>query len=302
MSLEWVRDELINRKEIIQERFKSLLNKYEIKENGAMLTRKKLLSLIAEVKNAKIAYKNVPCDCWLIKRHVLEVQGIEKLIVSVIDAKLDVFYCSSNALFDILYKMYTSIGHSGRDHMIEELNHQCKNITQNEIKLFLSVCELSQQKRNKGKKGTVVKPMVFSHFNSRCQVDLIDFQFQPDGNYKYIFVYQNFLTKFVDLRPLQTKRAPGSCSIYFYCLVIYVFCSLTTARNSVINIDNLKITWLELKIVMVNQSIVRVKVALTTGMQNNQSTSWSHKLRFIQFMKNRVLHSGIKRTPYEGSV
>ncbi|XP_045451043.1 KRAB-A domain-containing protein 2-like [Melitaea cinxia] len=43
--------------------------------------------------------------------------------------------------------------------------------------------------------------------NSRCQVDLIDFQTQPDGNFKFIMVYQDHLTKFVLLRALQCKRA-----------------------------------------------------------------------------------------------
>lgn len=38
--------------------------------------------------------------------------------------------------------------------------------------------------------------------NSRCQIDLIDMQAQPDGNYKLILVYQDHLTKFVNLRPL----------------------------------------------------------------------------------------------------
>ena len=43
--------------------------------------------------------------------------------------------------------------------------------------------------------------------NSRCQVDLIDMQSQPDGDYKWICVYQDHLTKFVILRPHKTKEA-----------------------------------------------------------------------------------------------
>ena len=38
---------------------------------------------------------------------------------------------------------------------------------------------------------------------------------------------------------------------------------------------------------------------LTTWMQGNQSTSWSNGLKFIEFMKNRTCHSGIKRSLYE---
>jgi hypothetical protein len=43
--------------------------------------------------------------------------------------------------------------------------------------------------------------------NSRSQVDLIDMQSQADEGYKFIMVYQDHLTKFVLLRPLQSKRA-----------------------------------------------------------------------------------------------
>ena len=43
--------------------------------------------------------------------------------------------------------------------------------------------------------------------NSRCQVDLIDMQSQPDGCFKWICVYQDHLTKYVVVRPHITKQA-----------------------------------------------------------------------------------------------
>jgi transposase InsO family protein len=42
--------------------------------------------------------------------------------------------------------------------------------------------------------------------NSRCQVDLIDMQSNPDRDMTFILVYQDHLTKFV-LRSLHSKRA-----------------------------------------------------------------------------------------------
>ena len=44
------------------------------------------------------------------------------------------------------------------------------------------------------KKGVVVKPIVTSEMNKRCQVDCIDMQSNPDGEYRYIMVYQVFST------------------------------------------------------------------------------------------------------------
>ena len=50
--------------------------------------------------------------------------------------------------------------------------------------------------------------MIFGEMNSRAQADLIDMQSQPDGDLKWILVYQDHLTKFVQLRPVTSKRAP----------------------------------------------------------------------------------------------
>ena len=44
--------------------------------------------------------------------------------------------------------------------------------------------------------------------NTRAQVGLIDMQSQPDGDLKWILVYQDHLTKFVQLHPVTSKRAP----------------------------------------------------------------------------------------------
>ena len=62
-------------------------------------------------------------------------------------------------------------------------------------------------KKKSEKKGIVVKPMEFEDFNSRCQIDLIDFQSQSDAGYRFVLVYQDHLTKFCILRPLKCKRA-----------------------------------------------------------------------------------------------
>ena len=38
---------------------------------------------------------------------------------------------------------------------------------------------------------------------------------------------------------------------------------------------------------------------LASWMKDNHTTNWSNGLRFVQFMKNRSLHSGIKQSPYK---
>jgi IS30 family transposase len=91
--------------------------------------------------------------------------------------------------------------------MEHELNNKYKNITREAIMLYHNLCESCQKKGSTIKKGLVVKPIISKEINSRCQIDLIDMHAQPDGKYKFILVYQDHLTKFVNLRPLTHKRA-----------------------------------------------------------------------------------------------
>jgi hypothetical protein len=69
------------------------------------------------------------------------------------------------------------------------------------------VCEECQLKRKNPSKGVVVKSIVSKDFNSRGQVDLVDMQSMPDGNYRFIMNYQDHLTKFCIIEALSSKRA-----------------------------------------------------------------------------------------------
>eukprot|EP00102_Acyrthosiphon_pisum_P023247 XP_016660457.1 PREDICTED: KRAB-A domain-containing protein 2-like [Acyrthosiphon pisum] len=216
-------------------------------------------------------------------------------------------------MFDILNSVHKSIGHGGRDCMLFELNKKYKNITQADVKLYLDLCILCQEKKKSQKKDIVVKPMVFNDFNSQCQIDLIDFQSQPDRDFKFICVYQYHLTKFCILKPLTSKRAEQVA-----CVLLDIFC-LFGAPDSLQSdngrefcnelINSLRETCPDLNIVhgkpwhsqsqgsveRANQDIENI---LTTWMQDNNTNKWSEGLSFVQFMKNSAYHSGIKQSPY----
>ena len=70
------------------------------------------------------------------------------------------------------------------------------------------------------KKGVVVKPIVTNGMNKRCQVDCIDMQSSPDGDFRYIMVYQDHGTKFTNLRALETKQADEIASH-----LVHIFCN-----------------------------------------------------------------------------
>lgn len=245
---------------------------------------------------------------------ILVVQQIKKLIFPVTADDKILFYVNDNELYEILKTTHESIGHGGRDRMISELSRKYKNITRCDVEVFLHLCEPCQQKQKGVKKGVVVKPIISPEFNSRCQVDLIDFQSHPDGKYKFIVVYQDHLTKFIILKALEYKRAE---EVAFNLIDIFTLIGAPSILQSDNGrefsnniVSNLKDMWPELKIVhgkprhsqsqgSVERANQDIENMLTTWMQTEKTSHWSQGLKFVQLMKNRALHSGIKMSPYE---
>ncbi|XP_008189275.1 KRAB-A domain-containing protein 2-like, partial [Acyrthosiphon pisum] len=164
------------------------------------------------------------------------------------------------------------------------------------------------------KKGLVVKPIISSEMNSRCQVDLIDMQAQPDGNYRFILVYQDHLTKYVLLKPLTHKRAEEVAYILLDIFTTFGAPCILQSDNGreFVNkvIEELCSMWEELKIVhgkprhsqsqgSVERANQDVENMLATWLTDNKTNKWSEGLKFVQFMKNRSLYHGIKCSPYE---
>lgn len=60
-----------------------------------------------------------------------------------------------------------------------------------------------------------MKPILTEEMNGRCQVDLIDYQSRRDGEYKFVLVYQDHMTKYVILRALKTKTMDTITDVLF---------------------------------------------------------------------------------------
>jgi transposase InsO family protein len=69
------------------------------------------------------------------------------------------------------------------------------------------MCLECAQKKSRPRSGIVVKPIITEKYGQRTQVDLVDMQSSPDGNYKYILNVQDHCSKFCILRPLMNKTA-----------------------------------------------------------------------------------------------
>nr|XP_022902149.1 KRAB-A domain-containing protein 2-like [Onthophagus taurus] len=272
--------------------------------------------LLEEIKNAKTANKKLPRDYWLLKHYDFITVGQKHRLIFPVNTPNNniIYYVADSELFQVLHEVYQSIGHGGRDRMLNELSIRYKNITRHDVELYLQLCEPCQPKQKGIKKGIVVKPILSSEFNSRCQVDLIDYQSHPDREYKFVMVYQDHPRKFVILRALKTQRAE---EVAYNLLDIFTLIGAPAILQSDNGrefsnqiVSSLKTYWPTLTIVhgklrhsqsqgsieRANQDIENI---LTTWMQDSDSNRWSDGLRFVQLMKYKAFQSGIKRTPYE---
>ncbi|KAI6648407.1 hypothetical protein LOD99_14085 [Oopsacas minuta] len=269
---------------------------------------------IQSLDEDKSIQKN-PKDYRLVKKfEILEIQ-VDGIIIKKLKKQASqqqfVFF---EELFDIIHAAHLSTGHSGKILMEHKLSEDYANITREHICTYLQLCEKCQLKKSKVRKSLVVKPIISNQLNSRCQVDLIDMQSQPDGKYKYIMTYQDHLTKFVTLKALESKRAEG---VAYH--LIDIFCDKGAphilqsdngrefANQIVKEVINL---WPECRLVhgkprhsqsqgSVERANRSVEEILACWMRDENSTKWSEGLRFVQWKINTRLHTGIGRTPYE---
>lgn len=304
----------VEMRERFYERLNEVVNRKD--DNNFYITDEKYRELLNDVKQAKAVERKKSVHYRRLKRYdIMTVGNEEKLIVPISSEKDDVVhYVRYEELFSIIHDTHINTGHGGRTRTLKEASRKYKNITTESVVIYLRLCEPCQKKQKVMTKGLVVKPIVHSEMNSRAQIDLIDMQSNPDENFKFIFVYQDHLTKFVNIRALRTKRAE---EVAYHLLDIFT----TFGAPCILHSDNgrefcnkviqsLCDMWADIKIVhgkprhsqsqgSVERANQDIENMLATWMETNQTSKWSEGIRFIQAMKNRAYHEGIKCSPYE---
>ncbi|XP_063372179.1 KRAB-A domain-containing protein 2-like, partial [Cydia amplana] len=221
--------------------------------------------------------------------------------------------------FDLLFEIHQEIGHGACDKMLRNIKNRFY-IQKKAIEIFVALCPTCEVKRNLPKKGTVpeqasLQPTIPKDFNSRGWVDVIDLRSAPDGDFKWLLMYQDHGTRFIQLRPLQTNL-PTELALE----LVKIF--LTFGAPFVLQSDNgqefiakvveevLKI-WPDCRILQGGArhpqtpgsadpppDTRNVEDLLYTWMRDNRSTNWSLGCHFVQYHKNAAVHWSIGRTPY----
>ena len=133
-----------------------------------------------------------PSDFYLVKRfEVMQVEKNGELVEKLVKPGTNLRFATFEKLFDIIKDVHEEGSkHGCRDILNKKLQKLYANISVKQIQAFVDCCEVCQIKKGRLKKGVVVKPIVTSDMNKRCQVDCIDMQSNPDGDFRYIMVYQ----------------------------------------------------------------------------------------------------------------
>ena len=183
--------------------------------------------------------KWAPEDYVLAKNHavrdmVLPDNSVAKTLVKIDPKTGDrKRYVTLENLFEVIHEDHIKrTKHAGRLLTHKDICQRYANVTMEQIICYLELCETCHLKKGKAKKGVVVKPIVSSHMGSRAQVafvisiilsiffmaiillfnvylkvDYVDMQSNPDGEFKWIMVYEDHLTKFCIVLPGKTKTA-----------------------------------------------------------------------------------------------
>lgn len=83
------------------------------------------------------------------------------------------------------------------------------NVPRSICKLFTDLCPRCIERHQRNKPTAGLRPIVTDGFNVRGQVDLVDFQSMPDGEFRFLLNYIDHGIKFLFSIPITRKK--GSC-------------------------------------------------------------------------------------------
>ena len=149
--------------------------------------------------------------------------------------------------------------------------------------------------------------------NRLCEYDLIDLQNAHDGDHGFVLVYQDYLTKFTQLRPLKSKQPVelGTTLMDIFCifgppLVLQSSADLHV-ENSAIQ-QTLEAVWPGIRLYQDDSSQWRetakirneqIRSMIAAWMFVNNNPRWSYGLKFVQLTLNSNINNELKRSPYE---
>ena len=184
-------------------------------KNSHMLTKENYVATVSRLKQLeKPGEQRTLTDNNLMRRFaLLHVASGNNIIEKLVKPGTSNLFVPIEEFFNKIHDAHIEKGHPGRDIMQKYLATKYANVTTEQINIYRSFCETCALKKSKARRGVVVKPILTQNVMSRGQVDLIDMQSQPDGEFKFILNYQDHFCKFCVLRPLKHKTVSSVAKV-----------------------------------------------------------------------------------------
>ncbi|RVE42516.1 hypothetical protein evm_012838 [Chilo suppressalis] len=280
-------------------------------------TSKRIIEVINDIKSSRVTkssgQRRTAMNYYWMNKYDIMTDGNEDCLI-LKRPKTDgsiIRILPREQYFDVLAEIHKSSGHGGRDKILYEIKNKYY-IPKKAVEIFVSLCPACESKREErggSNKVIVTKPVVTCDFNSIGQVDLLDFQSCSDGEYKWLLNYQDYATKFLNLRPLKTK---GAVEVASELMKIF----LTFGAPNILQSDNgreftaniikeIVAMWPECKIVLGNSRDSDERInedvenMLRAWMNGNKSTNWSTGCFFVQYLKNTASQRTIGMSSYK---
>lgn len=110
-------------------------------------------------------------------------------------------------LFKLLYELHVEGGHMKGRTFEKKIKDKFCRVPRWAHEAIVKCCATCIGRKPRPQFTAGHTPIISRGFGSRGQVDLIDLQSMPDGEYKFLLNYQDHALKWYDNRPLTSKRA-----------------------------------------------------------------------------------------------
>ena len=283
-------------------------------QNTKIFSKLQYSEMIQKVKISKANKNKKPEDYHRLRRYDVycDVMEREKLIAPPKQGSVAKFYVNTEEIFEILHETHVSIGHGGRNKMEKTIHSKYKNITREMIGIYLSLCKTCGKRHNASRKSAAENSILNTEMNSRGQVDIINMVSQQDGEYKFIMVYRDHVTKFVQMRPLKTDRIKEITQVLLDVFTMFGAPNILQSSrgrefaNNIIR--EMASLWPDLKMVHGTprhshihgaRATLDIQNMLRSWLAENRTRNWTEGIRFVQLMMNGAHNSRINCSPYE---
>lgn len=209
--------------------------------------------------------------------------------------------------FDVLTEAHTKNNHGGRHRVAIEIKNKYF-IPKNVIRLYVLMCPGCRTKRLVPKEPAPLRPRQSTRFNEKGTVNLINFKYYPDGEYKWLMYYQDIATKFINLRPLKTITPTEVTSELMKIFLTFgapnilqmdmESCFMLQVKQEIVGM------WPNCKVVPKTNSKTNecdrqeLEYVMQTWMSRNETSKWSIGCYFVQHNKNNSIIRALATSPY----